>query len=53
MWKGRSPMRERGGLVSLTMQVKGKRPVSHLVARLSGIDGVVQVGSLPEDGELD
>ncbi len=51
--EGTEPDGGRNGLVSLTMQVKGKRPVSHLVGRLSGIDGVVQVGSLGEDGELD
>ncbi len=43
----------RRGLVSLSMQVKGKRPVSHLIARLSEIDGIVQVGDLFEDAELD
>ena len=43
----------RRGLVSLSMQVKGKRPVSHLIARLSEIDGIVQVGDLSEDAELD
>jgi putative Mg2+ transporter-C (MgtC) family protein len=41
------------GVVSLTMQVKGKRPVSHLVARLSEIDGVVQVGSLADEEQLE
>ncbi len=41
------------GLVSLSMQVKGKRPISHLIARLSSIDGVFQVGSLSEDTELE
>ncbi len=35
----------------LTMTVKGKRLVSHLIARLSGIDGVVSVGSVA--GELE
>ncbi len=29
----------RQGLVSLTMQVKGKRPVSHPIARIGDIDG--------------
>ena len=33
-----------GGLVSLHMQVIGKRPVSHLVAGLVDIDGVAEVG---------
>jgi putative Mg2+ transporter-C (MgtC) family protein len=41
------------GVVSLSMQVKGKRPVSHLIARLSAIDGVVHVGSQADGGELD
>ena len=40
-------------IVSLSMQVKGKRPISHLIARLSDIDGVVRVGSLSEETELD
>ena len=43
----------RKGIVSLSMQVKGKRPVSHLIARLSDIGGVVHVGSLSEDAELE
>jgi putative Mg2+ transporter-C (MgtC) family protein len=34
------------GVVTLTLQVKGKRPVSHLVAKLSDISGVVRVGTL-------
>ena len=38
------------GLVTLHMQVTGKRPVSHLIARLSDIDGVVEVGT---DGETE
>lgn len=41
------------GIVTLRMQVKGKRPVSHLIAKLSDIDGVLEVGTLDEDGELD
>jgi len=43
----------RKGVVSLSMQVKGKRPVSHLIARLSDIDGVVHVGSLADEGALE
>ena len=42
-----------GGLATLTMQVSGKRPVPHLIARLSAIGGVVRAGSLPEDKELE
>ena len=40
------------GLVTLHMQVRGRRPVSDLIARLGGIDGVVAVGVLDES-ELD
>jgi len=36
-------------IVELSMQVKGKRPVSHLIARLSDIDGVFRVGTSPDD----
>jgi len=39
--------------VTLRMQVKGKRPVSHLIAGLSGIPGVREVGTADEDHELD
>jgi hypothetical protein len=35
------------------MQVKGKRPVSHLVAALAAIDGVREVDSLNGETELD
>ncbi len=38
--------RPPGGIVSLHMQVVGKRPVSHLVARLSDIEGVIEVGTV-------
>ena len=41
------------GIVSLSMQVKGKRPVSHLIARLSEIDGIVHVASLSDDKDLE
>lgn len=41
------------GIVTLRMQVKGKRPISNLIATLSDIDGVVEVGALDEDGDLD
>jgi putative Mg2+ transporter-C (MgtC) family protein len=43
----------RAGIVVLGMQVKGKRPVSHLIARLSDIDGVVRVGTLEDEDGLD
>jgi putative Mg2+ transporter-C (MgtC) family protein len=41
------------GLVYLSLQVRGKRPISHLIASLSDIDGVVQVGSLSDDTDLE
>jgi putative Mg2+ transporter-C (MgtC) family protein len=40
-------------VVMLSMRVKGKRPVSHLIARLTTIDGVVRVGSVGEDSDLE
>jgi putative Mg2+ transporter-C (MgtC) family protein len=40
-------------IVSLSLQVKGKRPVSHLIASLSDIDGVLRVQSLADRGDLD
>ncbi len=40
-------------LVVLSMQVKGKRPVSHLISRLTDIDGVVRVGSASDDTEFE
>jgi putative Mg2+ transporter-C (MgtC) family protein len=45
--------RQGKGGVTLHMQVRGKRPVSHLIAALSDIDGVREVGTINEDGELD
>ena len=41
------------GTVALYMQVKGKRPISHLIAALTDIDGVREVGTLNGDTELD
>ncbi len=41
------------GTVTLRMQVKGKRPISHLIATLSDIDGVREVSTLNEDTDLD
>lgn len=40
------------GVVGLRLMVRGKRPVSHLVARLGDIDGVVEVGAA-DDLEID
>jgi putative Mg2+ transporter-C (MgtC) family protein len=41
------------GLVTLCLLVKGRRPISHLVAKLSDIDGVREVGVLNEETALD
>ena len=41
------------GAVTLCMQVKGKRPIPHLIARLSDIDGILEVGTVDADTELD
>jgi putative Mg2+ transporter-C (MgtC) family protein len=41
------------GTVVLTMQVKGKRPISDLIAKLTAIEGVVGVGSLDDVDELE
>jgi putative Mg2+ transporter-C (MgtC) family protein len=51
--EGVEPERHRKGVVVLTMQVKGKRPVSHLIAKLADIDGVVGVGSTSDNAELE
>jgi putative Mg2+ transporter-C (MgtC) family protein len=45
--------RHRKGVVVLSMQVKGKRPVSHLIARLTDIDGVFGVGTMEGENSLD
>ncbi|MGD0104877.1 MAG: hypothetical protein ABSC06_12680 [Rhodopila sp.] len=45
--------RAESGTVTLRMQVKGKRLVSSLIATLSSIDGVREVGTVNEDTELD
>ena len=39
-----------GGRVVLGLQVRGRRPVSHLIAALGDIDGIASVG-LADDGE--
>ena len=39
--------------VALTIHVIGKRPVGHLVARISSLEGVKRVGSSEHDGDLD
>jgi putative Mg2+ transporter-C (MgtC) family protein len=47
---GRRPAK---GIVTLHMQVKGKRPVSNLIIALSSIEGVHEVSTVDEDTELD
>jgi putative Mg2+ transporter-C (MgtC) family protein len=49
--EGTEPEPIAKGIVVLTMQVKGKRPVSHLIARLAEIDGITGVGSAANDTE--
>jgi putative Mg2+ transporter-C (MgtC) family protein len=39
--------------ITLHMQVKGKRPISHLIAAVSNIDGVHEIGTVGEDTEVD
>ncbi len=39
--------------VGLTLLVKGKRPVSHLIAALSDIDGIQEVGLANDTSEID
>jgi putative Mg2+ transporter-C (MgtC) family protein len=46
-------LRPAKGIVTLHMQVKGKRPVSNLIATLSGIDGVHEVAAMNDDTEFD
>ena len=41
------------GSVLLTLLVSGEQPVSHLIARLSEISGVVRVGSLEGENSLE
>jgi putative Mg2+ transporter-C (MgtC) family protein len=41
------------GSVTLHMRVKGKRPISNLIAALSGIDGVREVTNMNEDTDFD
>ena len=50
--EGAETERPRDGAVALSVQVKGRKPIADLVARLSEIDGVIRVGTL-EDDSLD
>ena len=52
--EGIEPERQGGkGTVALCMQVKGKRPISHLIAALTDIKGVWEVGTTNEEAGLD
>jgi putative Mg2+ transporter-C (MgtC) family protein len=51
--EGADPERPFRNVVELRMQVKGKRPISNLIARLADIQGVVRVGSVEEDGGIE
>ncbi len=51
--EGLDPTAPTRPLVVLSMQVRGKRAASHLIARLSDIDGVVEVGTADGSTDLD
>lgn len=50
---GLAPRRLGRGVVALSMQVKGKRPVNHLIAALADIDGAMQVSSSDDEHGLE
>lgn len=50
-FEGVEPERLGKGVVILSMQVKGKRPVSRLIASLAEIDGIIRVGSVSNEAE--
>jgi putative Mg2+ transporter-C (MgtC) family protein len=47
------PRRHQKGVVVLCMQVKGKRPISHLIAKISDIGGVIGVRTVESEFELE
>lgn len=52
--EGSEMLRSSGrGTVTLHMQVKGKRPISDLIAALGVISGIHEVGIMDEDAELE
>jgi putative Mg2+ transporter-C (MgtC) family protein len=51
--EGTEAASSRKGIVSLSMKVRGKRPISHLIASLSEIDGVVGVANVEEEAGLE
>jgi putative Mg2+ transporter-C (MgtC) family protein len=52
-FEGTEPEHPARNIVVLSMQVKGKRPVSQLIARLTEINGIIQVGGVDEEGSID
>ena len=52
-FEGLVPNQPKQPIVVLTMQVRGKRAASHLIARLTDIDGVVEVGTLDGSTDID
>jgi putative Mg2+ transporter-C (MgtC) family protein len=52
-YEGAEPQwRHEKGAITLRMRVKGKRPISILIAALSGIEGIHEVSTVDEDTEL-
>ncbi|WP_406566089.1 hypothetical protein [Acidisoma silvae] len=39
--------------VTLSMQVKGKRPIEHLIARLTEVEGVLRVATTSDGEDLE
>jgi len=52
-WEGTDTVNPRSEAVTLSMLVKGKRPASHLIAKLTVIDGVIHVGSAAGEEAMD
>ena len=52
-FEGIESERGRKGTVVIGMLVKGKRPISHLIARLTAINGIVHIGTASYDETLD
>jgi putative Mg2+ transporter-C (MgtC) family protein len=52
-FEGQAMGTSKSPIVVLTMQVRGKRAPSHLIARLTEIDGVMEVGTLDGSTDLD
>ena len=51
---GRRLSQERPvAVATLSMRVRGKRPVSFLITRLSGLDGIHEVGTIGDERDLE